>query len=276
MGQFRTRMLRLRRALVAFAAYVAIAALFVGLSGDLGARDWRTASREPAGLAPDPATTREAVVQVYAARTVGWRGYFAVHTWIAVKRSNADRFTVYEVMGFRIRRGQGGSAVFARDRAADGYWYGARPDLLSDVRGSGVDALIDRIEAAVASYPYANEYEAWPGPNSNTFVAHVLRAVPELNVDLPSTAIGKDYLEPLFVERTPTGTGGQLNLYGVAGVLAGFEEGVEINVIGLTLGVNPKRLSLKLPLIGTIGPGGDAAARRFEPGGGANAPSPTN
>ena len=254
-------MTRARQSLLLFFAYLILAALVVGLSGDLGARDWRTASREPAGLAPDPATTPEAVVQVYAARTVGWRGYFSVHTWVAVKPAGAPQFRVYEVMGFRLRRGGGGSAVYARERAADGYWYGSRPQLLADVRGAGVGEVIARIEAAVASYPYADRYTAWPGPNSNTFVAHVLRAVPELKVYLPSTAIGKDYVEPYFVAGTPTGTGGQFNLYGLAGVLAGIEEGVEFNLIGLTLGVNPKRLTLKLPLIGNIGPGGDAKAR---------------
>ena len=34
-----------------------------------GPVDWRNASREPVGLAPDPAAAPEAVVQVYAART---------------------------------------------------------------------------------------------------------------------------------------------------------------------------------------------------------------
>ena len=43
-------------------------------------------------------------------------------------------------------------------------------------------------------YPYADSYRVWPGPNSNTFTAFVLREVPELRVDLPPTAIGKDYL----------------------------------------------------------------------------------
>src|SRR6187399_2651874 len=66
---------------------------------------WRSASRAPVGLAPDPATTPEAVVQVYAARAVRWRGYFGVHTWIATKPANAPAFTVYEVTGFRVRRG---------------------------------------------------------------------------------------------------------------------------------------------------------------------------
>ena len=51
---------------------------------DLSAR-WSSASRAPAGLAPDPAETPEAVVQVYGARAFSWRGAFAVHTWIAVK-----------------------------------------------------------------------------------------------------------------------------------------------------------------------------------------------
>ena len=47
------------------------------------------ARRAPVGLAPNPQTTAEAVVQVYAARTVRWRGYFGVHTWVSVKARHA-------------------------------------------------------------------------------------------------------------------------------------------------------------------------------------------
>ena len=61
--------------------------------------DWRTASREPVGLAPDPAEVKEAVVQVYGARTVGAKGLFGVHTWVAVKPAAAEEWTVYEVIG---------------------------------------------------------------------------------------------------------------------------------------------------------------------------------
>ena len=239
---------------VVLGAYVLIAVLYLGFSGELSAQSWRTASREPAGLAPDPAATPQAVVQVYSARTVSWRGYFGVHTWIAAKRSGAERFTVYEVIGYRLRRT--GSAVVVHQRTPDGYWFGNRPELLRDVRGEGVDALIARIEAAVESYPYAGTYRVWPGPNSNTFVAHVSREVPELRVDLPPTAIGKDYLGIAPAAKTPSGTGVQVNLLGVAGVLAGVEEGVELNLLGLTFGVDPKSLSIKLPIIGRIGPCG--------------------
>jgi len=232
--------------------YTACSTTYIGHSGTLSGSDWRTASREPVGLAPDPASTPEAVVQVYAARTVSWRGYFGVHTWIAVKPSHADHFTIHEVIGYRLRRE--GTVVVSRVRAPDARWFGAYPELLRDVRGPGVDALITRIESAVKRYPYAKSYHAWPGPNSNTFTAFVTREVPELRVDLPPTAIGKDYLGMIPVARTPSGTGGQVNVLGIAGITAGWEEGVEVNVLGLTFGLDPYSLSIKLPLLGRIGP----------------------
>jgi hypothetical protein len=225
---------------------------------------WRTASREGVGLAPDPAVTREAVVQVYAARAVRWRGYFGVHTWIATKRANAASFMVYEVTGFAVRRG--GGAVRVSERPPDGRWFGSTPELLADVRGSGVDALIGRIERAVAEYPYQDSYRIWPGPNSNTFTAFVLRQVPELKADLPAHAIGKDYLGASLFARSPSGTGAQASLFGVIGVLAGLEEGLEVNVLGLTFGIDPNDLGVKLPLAGRVGFGTPVTASTL-PGG---------
>ena len=49
------------------------------------AQYWWNASREPVGIASDPATNPEAIIQVYGARAFGWRGYFGIHTLIAVK-----------------------------------------------------------------------------------------------------------------------------------------------------------------------------------------------
>ena len=222
--------------------------------------NWRQASRESVGLAPDPAVTREPVVQVYAARAVRWRGYFAVHTWIATKPADAAAFTVYEVTGFAVRRG--GSAVRVSQRPADGRWFGSVPFLLADVRGGGVDALIAKIERAVAAYPYRDSYRIWPGPNSNTFTAFVLRQVPELRADLPGHAIGKDYLGPRVVARSPSGTGMQANFFGVLGVLGGVEEGLELNVLGLTFGIDPDHRGVKLPFVGRLGLGVQSASAR--------------
>jgi len=224
--------------------------------------NWREASREPVGLAPDPASTREAVAQVYAARAVRWRGYFGVHTWIAVKPSDADRYTVYEVTRWNQRRN--GSMVAISDRAPDGRWYGNAPRLIADVRGADVDRVIERIEAAVRDYPYASDYRVWPGPNSNTFTAWVLRQVPELRADLPPTAIGKDFLGKHLFAGSPSGTGVQLSLLGLLGVTAGLEEGVEVNLLGMSIGLDPLDLAIRLPFAGRFGLLSDAAAQSVE------------
>lgn len=243
---------RLLLALLLLPVYAGCSATWLKFTGQVRDSDWRTASREPAGLAPDPAVTPEAVVQVYAARAVRWRGYFGVHTWIAIKRSGATEFTVYEVNGHRLRRN--GTALVIGNRAPDGYWYGNRPELLAQRRGAGVDGVIDRIEAAVQEYPWSDTYRIWPGPNSNTFTAFMLRAAPELRAELPSTAIGKDYLGISPVGKLPSGTGAQLSVLGVVGVGAGLEEGLEVNLLGLNFGFDPLGLAIKLPLIGRIGP----------------------
>ncbi len=156
------------------------------------AKDWRTASREPAGIAPDPAMTREAVLEVYGARAWGWRGWFAIHTWIAVKPTNAVSYTVYEVVGWRQRRGL--SVVRIEKDRPDRYWYGERPRLLKEFRGEGVDRLIAAVDRAAMDYPWPDTYTAFPGPNSNTFIAWIARQVPELDLELPFSAIGSGYV----------------------------------------------------------------------------------
>ena len=224
---------------------------YVDKEQDASGGDWRRASRAPVGLAPSPAETAEPVVQVYAARAVRWRGYFGVHTWISVKPHGASSYTTYEVNGWRLRRS--GTSVSISDRPPDSRWFGNAPSLIADLRGEAAADAVAKVEAAVASYPHAGTYRVWPGPNSNTFVAYVLRHVPELKADLPPTAIGKDYLADGFFARSPSGTGVQFSAWGVVGVLAGLEEGLELNVLGLTFGLDPLGLAIKLPLAGSIG-----------------------
>lgn len=236
-------------------AFVVLYLLPVGISlavTERTAESWMTARRDATGLAPDPATTREAVVQVYAARSFGWRGIFAVHTWIAVKPADAPRFTRYEVVGFGVQRGV--PAIRVDRMGPDNYWFGSYPTVLLDRRGPEAARLIERIRAAVDSYPYPDLYRVWPGPNSNTFAAHVAREVPELGLELPSHAIGKDYLPggALFA-RAPSATGWQLSLLGAAGILVAAAEGLEVNVLGLSFGVDPGDLAIKLPAIGKVG-----------------------
>src|SRR5437879_2776846 len=246
--------------IVSFILIAGAVALAAAMVGRVTAQDWRTASQEPVGLAPDPGSARDAIIQVYAARVIGWRGVFGVHTWIAVKPAAAAEYTVYEIIGWRLRRQD--TALVVRHRAPDMRWFGSVPELVAEKRGADVEELIARIDRAVHSYPWAGEYTVWPGPNSNTFTAWVLRAVPELEADLPPTAIGKDYSGMKLVGSAPSGRGLQFSLFGLAGLTASAVEGCEGNLLGLSFGINPFDPSLKLPLVGRVG-AARGAARAF-------------
>jgi hypothetical protein len=229
--------------------------LYAVLSGQapLG-RDYRTADRSSAGLAPSVETTPEAVVQIYAARALNWRGIFGVHTWVATKPENAKEYTVHHVIGWRRYRNL--PVLVSAPGIPDGRWFGNEPTLIGQLRGEAAEKAIPKISDAVATYPYPNDYNLWPGPNSNTFVAYVGRQVPELKLDLPVTAIGKDYpINGSVIDRTPSGTGYQLSMLGVLGLLLAREEGIELNLLGLSFGIDFSRPAVKLPFIGRLGMG---------------------
>jgi hypothetical protein len=213
---------------------------------------WSTAPRDSAGIAPLPEKESEAIVQVYAARTYGWRGYFAVHTWIATKEKNAKEYTTYHVMGWRVRRG--GEAVVIENDIPDRLWYGEKPYVVAELKGAKAESAIPKIDEIAKNYYYNKKYKAWPGPNSNTFISHIIRSVPELRVELPPHAIGKDWIHNGdLVGWSETKSGFQVSLYGVLGFTLGLGEGIEVNVLGLTFGVDFLRPAIKLPMIGRIG-----------------------
>ncbi len=163
------------------------------LSSCFSDKDWRTASRESAGIAPDPSATKEAVLIVYGARAWSWRGWFAIHTWIATKRTNQTFYTVYDVVGWR--GGDEQPVMKITQDIPDRYWYGEKPQIIKEHRGMGVDKLIDAVDKAAHAYPWKMIYKAFPGPNSNTFTAWIAEQVPELGVDLPFSAIGSGYVD---------------------------------------------------------------------------------
>jgi hypothetical protein len=59
--------------------------------------NWQTADRSSAGLLPAASSHPEALIRVYAARTVRWRSIFAVHTWIVVKEQGAATYSRYDL-----------------------------------------------------------------------------------------------------------------------------------------------------------------------------------
>jgi len=218
------------------------------LRGD-GRGNWQTADRSSAGLLPPASANPDALIRVFAARTVRWRSIFAVHTWIVVKEKGATTYSRYDYTAW-------GDPVRSNGFAPDGRWFGALPETVVAVDGARAEALIPKIRAVIENYKFRayGDYSAWPGPNSNTFVQAALDAVPELRAVLPPTAIGKDFpYSGRWAGITASGTGLYASLSGYLGMTIGWVEGVEINFLGAVLGLDIRRPALKLPGIGRLG-----------------------
>src|SRR5262245_12746324 len=192
---------------------------------------WQTADRSSAGLLPPAATNREALIRVYAARTVRWRGIFAVHSWIVVKERGAGAYTRYDYTAW-------GEPIRSNGFAADGRWFGAIPETIVAVDGAEAERLIPKIRNVIENYKFRTygDYSAWPGPNSNTFTRVVLDAVPELKAVLPPTAIGKDYPYDGWFGTTASRTGVFVSLAGYLGIMIGWVEGFEVYFIRAVMG----------------------------------------
>lgn len=209
---------------------------------------WSDADWSSASLLPLAENEPEAVVHVLGARVGHWRGIFAHHSWVVIKEKGAKSYTRYDVVGW-------GQPVRTNVRDVDGRWYGNTPVVLTTLRGTDAEAAIPKIRKAVAEYPFRGlgMYKAWPGPNSNTFVAHIAAGAPELAGGLLPTALGKDYQAGFYAGSAPSGHGWQVSWNGLAGVTLGWIEGFEVNVLGAVMGVDIRRPALKLPGWGRIG-----------------------
>lgn len=216
---------------------------------DRASANWYAADRSSAGVLPQASEHPGALVRIYAARTVRWRGIVAVHSWIVFKDKGASRYSRYDYTAW-------GEPIRVNGFVADGRWFGQVPDEVFRADGEQAAQLIPKIQAAIDGYKYRNlgDYRAWPGPNSNTFVAAIINAVPEMHAVLPPTAIGKDFpYDGEWFGWTPSGTGLRATLGGYLGLTVGWLEGVELNVLGAVLGVDIRRPAIKIPGVGRIG-----------------------
>lgn len=245
---FRTKTFVLTLLALLLLPIVARAALF---AVEERPRSWHEANWSSVGVLPTAAKHPDARLLVMTGRTGGLKGVVAVHSWIVLKRPNARSWTRYDVVGW-------GRPLRLNGWAADGRWYGDHPHVVLDLRGAAAEAVIPKLEQAIAAYKFnhAGDYRLWPGPNSNTFIATVLRAVPELGVTLPPNAIGKDFREGPYLGLTDSRTGVEANLYGMLSVKVGWVEGLELNVLGLVIGADLRAPALKLPGFGRLGVGG--------------------
>jgi len=211
-------------------------------------RSWRDADWSSTGILPLAANSSPARVVVFTGTAGAWKGIFSVHSWLVLKHANETRWRRYDVVGW-------GEPVRLNNWPVDGRWYGNEPVILADISGPDAERLIPRIEEAVMTYDYARagDYRIWPGPNSNSFIAMVLRAVPELGVALPPNAVGRDFRYGFYVGWSDSRTGIEISFFGLAGIKIGWVEGIEVNILGLVAGLDLNHPGLKVPGFGRIG-----------------------
>lgn len=209
---------------------------------------WRDAKWTSSALLPSAEEAPEARVTILAAHTGGMKGAFAVHSWIVLKGRDAATYDRYDVVGW-------GNPVRKNGYAPDAFWYSNAPVKVWESTGATAEALIPRIEAAIKAYPHNQRgaYRIWPGPNSNSFVAHVLREVPEIDAVLPPNAVGRDYIaNGGFYHFDPAGDV-NLTLYGLVGISAGVKSGLEVHLFGLVAGLDFRNPGIKVPAFGRFG-----------------------
>ncbi len=210
---------------------------------------WREANWSSAGVLPKAEDSRAAAIYIFSAATGGMKGAVASHSWIVTKADGDRPYNRYDKVGW-------GSPIRRNGYPADARWYSNPPQLVVSITGNRAAALIPKVEAAIQSYPYATPgaYRIWPGPNSNTFVAHVLRSVPELGAVLPPDAVGRDYLpEGRLFQIDADGRDMHATLYGLLGVSMGVRSGFEVHFMGLVAGLDIARPAVKIPAIGRLG-----------------------
>ena len=69
-------------------------------------------------------------------------------------------------------------------------------------------------------------------------------------ISIPSETI--TFIFP-SIAPAPSASGYQLSLHGALGVLAAWDEGIEINLFGLVWGIDPADLAIKWPGVGRLG-----------------------
>ncbi len=208
---------------------------------------WRAANWGSSGVLPAARDVPEATVILLSTRTGRWKSIFAEHMSIVLKPEGAAEWTRFDVVGW-------GNPVRRDAYAADAYWYGNEPRVVYRLAGPEAAALIPRIESSIARYPHAarGSYTVWPGPNSNTFVSWVVRNTEGFSAELPPVAVGKDWLGWAGAAPAPSKTGYSFSLAGVLGGTVALREGLELHLLGSTIGLDPGYLAIKLPALGKL------------------------
>tara|TARA_R110002167_G_scaffold43516_1_gene131417 strand:- start:198 stop:914 length:717 start_codon:yes stop_codon:yes gene_type:complete len=215
---------------------------YLFISGQIAVtKNWQTASHAPTQLLQSMSLDKKAVIVLMSARAFSWRGMFSTHTWISFKTKDAKHFRTYQVLGWNAYRGK--PIVDISNRVPDLLWFGNQPTIEGIVVGEQATALIPKIQEAAKSYPYADKYRAWPGPNSNTFIQYIINQLPNSGLHMPYNALGQSYKNKWQWS--------DVSLYGLLGYTY-CNHSFYITLFGLTAGVSWKPFGVIIPGVGLV------------------------
>ncbi len=173
-----------------------------------------------------------------------WYAHFAEHTWVDAKLGDEQHWVRAEV----LNESAGATCVPISAAEARSDWrWGDEPVRVHEVIvGERAKRIAERVESVTTRVAprYDAGYQAWPGPNSNTFVRELTFELPELAFVFDHNALGKDFTWAR-ARLTPSHTGMEFDTWPI-GVALALREGVELHFLQLTfaLRVWPPRLAL--------------------------------
>jgi hypothetical protein len=226
--------------------WLLLAWLAVCLAGEAYRRLW------PKTFTDVSSQPEEPVVQLGYCRLPGVLGAIAAHPYFLSFDPAEGRWHRWDLWQYPNR---GGPDVTSwshvhRDllglRSGTG---GGPPWVEREWRGNDARAILGAL-ARSDEYPYRDKYLAWPGPNSCTYPAWVLRQA-GVSADMDPRAIGRNYHGRAGVGRTTTATGIQAES-SLLGVQLGLEDGLECHLLCFTAGVDAWPPAVKTPF-GRIG-----------------------
>lgn len=175
-----------------------------------------------------------------------WYSRFASHVWIEYRQKGDQNWTRVEANTEPLQEPIHPSVANHNVR------WGRDVELLAVYLLEDAANMIPHIKESALRHSEGFEYRAYPGPNSNTYAARIIADVPNLDVELPHNAIGKDYTTTISAGLTPSRDGLHLDTLPL-GLSLGYQQGLELHLIGLTAGLSLWPPQLKIPFLPRIG-----------------------
>ena len=248
-------LIRITKSFLVVLAYLILSLIgpgWVYYTGDIDLKlPWYAFTNSESKINLDSVETNQAVVRIYAARAYNWRGLFAVHPWLLIKEKGLDNFQRIEILGWR--QGSLGK-ISIKNGGLDSNWFGNPAELVHELSGRQAEIAIPKIYQLIKDYPYKEDYKAYPGPNSNTFMSYIVENTNEIVTTLPPLAIGQRYpIEGKIISWSTDPIKFQISLWGHFGFVIGQNEGVRFFLFGVEWGINPWLFKIVIPGIGVIG-----------------------